>query len=116
MIFKPELVEKILVGEKTETRRKANPDGSQRYKPGRTYAVQPGRTEKGVDRTWVPRRRPRPAPNPPLTRRVPPSQRARRGANRAVAVLLARIPKSFAGRRLGGICRAATNARLLAPD
>lgn len=53
MIFKPELVEKILVGEKTETRRKANPDGSQRYRPGRTYAVQPGRTEKGVARIRV---------------------------------------------------------------
>jgi hypothetical protein len=38
---------------KTETRRRANPDGSQRYRPGRTYAVQPGRTEKGVARVRV---------------------------------------------------------------
>ncbi len=53
MIFKPELVEKILAGEKTETRRKAKPDGAQRYVPGRTYAVQPGRTKKGVARIKV---------------------------------------------------------------
>lgn len=52
MIFRPELVEKILAGEKTETRR---PAGSFecRYKPGRTYAVQPARTKPGVARILV---------------------------------------------------------------
>jgi hypothetical protein len=37
---------------------------------------------------------------------------AARRTNRSVAVLLACIPMSFAGRRLGGIWRAATYARL----
>jgi hypothetical protein len=53
VIFRPQLVEKILAGEKTETRRKVGPDGKRRYRPGRTYAVQPGRTEMGVARIRV---------------------------------------------------------------
>lgn len=62
MIFKPELIEKILAGEKTVTRRpvKLEDDGYGgaiflpcRYVPGRTYAFQPGRGQKGVGRIRV---------------------------------------------------------------
>ncbi len=56
MIFRPELVDKIRVGEKTETRRlvKGNPQTAVcRYKVGSTYAVQPGRTQRGVARIRV---------------------------------------------------------------
>jgi hypothetical protein len=53
VIFKPELVEKILAGEKTETRRpvKYDADGRVvpcRYTVGKDYAVQPGRTKPGI--------------------------------------------------------------------
>ena len=61
MIFKPEMVEKILAGEKTVTRRPARPGNSLhgpdwrpcRYEVGKTYAVQPGRGQKGVGRIRV---------------------------------------------------------------
>ena len=64
MLFKPDLVEKILVGEKTQTRRPRhgdNPTGERggwidepcRYKVGKTYAVQPGRGKKAVGRIRV---------------------------------------------------------------
>ena len=67
MIFKPEMVEKILAGEKTVTRRPVKfkselPPGAPgpvrveqpcRYEVGKTYAVQPGRGQKGVGRIRV---------------------------------------------------------------
>ncbi len=64
MIFAPDLAEKILAGEKTQTRRPrmgANPTGERggwiddpcRYKVGRSYAVQPGRGKKAVARIRV---------------------------------------------------------------
>ena len=58
MIFKPELIEKILAGEKTVTRRpvKYDPAGEPlpcRYEPGRDYALQPGRGKKAVGRIRV---------------------------------------------------------------
>lgn len=53
MIFKPELVEKILAGRKWQTRRPVKPNQGCRYCPGRTYAVQPGRGKKGVARIKV---------------------------------------------------------------
>lgn len=43
MIFKPELYRAILRGEKTITRRPIRNGQPCRYKPGRTYAIQPGR-------------------------------------------------------------------------
>lgn len=52
MIFRPELIEKILAGEKTQTRRpvkgEAGRRGQCRYRPGRRYGVQPGRGEKST--------------------------------------------------------------------
>ena len=52
MIFGPEMVEKVLAGEKTETRRLVKyKDGREvpcRYAVGGDYALQPGRTEPGV--------------------------------------------------------------------
>ncbi len=51
MIFKPEMVEKILAGEKTATRRPAK--GQRRYSVGREYAVQPGRGKKAVGRIRI---------------------------------------------------------------
>lgn len=69
MIFKPELVEKILTGRKTVTRRPvkttANGVGKAtvqtplnllapcRYEPGKDYALQPGRGKKAVARIRV---------------------------------------------------------------
>lgn len=64
MLFSPDLVEKILRGEKTQTRRRRhgeNPTGQRdgwvdepcRYKAGRTYAVQPGRGKKAVARILI---------------------------------------------------------------
>lgn len=64
MIFSPDLAEKIMRGEKTETRRPRtgeNPTGKLggwinnpcRYQPGRTYAVQPGRGKKSIGRIRV---------------------------------------------------------------
>lgn len=51
MIFKPELVEKILAAEKTETRRPVKPGQAKcRYKPWGSYALQPGRGKKAVGR------------------------------------------------------------------
>lgn len=61
MIFKRELIEKILAGEKTVTRRPVrygNPTRPLspypcRYKVGRTYAIQPGRGKKAVGRIRI---------------------------------------------------------------
>lgn len=53
MIFRPELVDRILAGAKTQTRRVVRPDRPCRYRPGRTYAVQPGRTRRGVARIRI---------------------------------------------------------------
>ena len=52
MIFQPELVELILAGRKTQTRRLAGINDC-RYQVGRDYAVQPGRGKKGVARVLV---------------------------------------------------------------
>lgn len=43
MIFGFEIADKVLAGEKTETRRRGRGDESCRYVPGRDYAVQRGR-------------------------------------------------------------------------
>lgn len=61
MIFKPEMVEKILAGEKSVTRRPVKPGNSLhgpdcrpcKYKVGKDYAVQPGRGQKAVARIRV---------------------------------------------------------------
>lgn len=60
MIFRPELADLVLAGRKTETRRIANENPRSpwwrercRYEPGRSYAVQRGRTEPGVARIEV---------------------------------------------------------------
>lgn len=54
MIFKPELVEKILAGEKTETRRVVKPGETEcRYVPARDYALQPGRRRRVVGRIAI---------------------------------------------------------------
>ncbi len=53
MIFKPELVDLIRRGLKTETRRPVKPGQPCRYVPGRTYAVQPGRGRSQVFRIRV---------------------------------------------------------------
>lgn len=54
MIFSPDLAEKILNGEKTQTRRPSK-DGicDCRYTAGRTYAIQPGRGRKAVGRIRI---------------------------------------------------------------
>ena len=44
MIFSPELVEKVMGGKKTVTRRRL----PVRYQPGKVYAVQPGRGKRHV--------------------------------------------------------------------
>jgi hypothetical protein len=53
VIFRPELVEKFLAGQKTETRRVVQEGKPCPYKVGRDYAVQPGRTKPGVARIRV---------------------------------------------------------------
>jgi len=54
MIFRPELAEKVLAGEKTETRRPVREGETEcRYVPGRDYAVQPGRRRRSVGRIAV---------------------------------------------------------------
>lgn len=62
MIFRPVLVDRILAGNKTQTRRTVRYHGGLRsdryrfdctYKVGRSYAVQPGRGRKGVARIKV---------------------------------------------------------------
>lgn len=54
MIFRQDMVDRILSGEKTQTRRPAPPPPAQcRYRVGRTYAVQPGRGLHGVCRIRV---------------------------------------------------------------
>ena len=54
MIFKPELVEKILEGSKTETRRVMKPGETEcRYEPARDYALQPGRGRRAVGRIAI---------------------------------------------------------------
>lgn len=52
MIFHPRMVELILSHKKTQTRRPTK-GKSCRYRVGKTYAVQPGRTKKGVARIRV---------------------------------------------------------------
>ena len=52
MIFRPALIEKILAGEKTQTRRPGGRANCQ-YRAGRTYAVQPGRGQRQVARLRV---------------------------------------------------------------
>jgi hypothetical protein len=47
MVFKQKLIEKILAGEKTVTRRPANGRACY-YRPGRTYAIQTARGKKGI--------------------------------------------------------------------
>lgn len=47
MIFKPELIEKVLTGEKTVTRRPARTRYCS-YRRGNTYAIQSGRGKKGI--------------------------------------------------------------------
>ena len=53
MIFKPEMAEKVLSGEKTETRRPVNVGQPCRYRVGRSYAVQPGRGKHAIGRIGV---------------------------------------------------------------
>lgn len=54
MIFRPELVERILAGEKTETRRVVKEGETEcRYEPARDYAVQPGRRRRSVGRIAI---------------------------------------------------------------
>jgi len=64
MIFGPDMVDLILSGQKTQTRRPrhgSNPTGKRggwidepcRYREGHTYAVQPGRGKKGIARIRV---------------------------------------------------------------
>jgi hypothetical protein len=54
LIFRPELAEKVLAGEKTETRRPVKDGQAEcRYAPGRDYAVQPGRTKRAIGRIAV---------------------------------------------------------------
>lgn len=53
MIFHPDLLEKILSGEKTQTRRLVYWGKPCRYQPGRTYAVQDGRGRPGIARIYV---------------------------------------------------------------
>lgn len=58
MIFRPELAQAILDGRKTETRRPARFENGTEwvrppYKPGRTYAVQPGRGKKAIGRIRI---------------------------------------------------------------
>ena len=54
MIFGPELVEKILADEKTETRRPVKEGETEcRYEAGRDYAVQPGRRRRAVGKITI---------------------------------------------------------------
>lgn len=58
MIFQPDAVALVLAGRKTQTRRPVRRDEgrlplSSSYRPGSTYAVQPGRGKQGVARIVV---------------------------------------------------------------
>lgn len=53
MIFKPEMIERILAGDKTVTRRPIVGNADCRYKVGREYALQPGRGKKSVGRILI---------------------------------------------------------------
>lgn len=53
MIFQPALVRKILAGRKTMTRRPVGPETSCSYKPGHTYALQPGRGRSRVGQLLI---------------------------------------------------------------
>lgn len=54
MIFKPVLIEKILSGEKTVTRRPVKMRGEQcHYEVGKIYAIQPGMARVSVGRVRV---------------------------------------------------------------
>lgn len=62
MIFKPNLAQKVLKGEKTQTRRivkpgefwdgktVCRPDGAIKWQVGQSYAIQPGRTKAAIGR------------------------------------------------------------------
>lgn len=52
MTFKPALAQKILSGEKTQTRRLIT-SAKCRYEPGKDYAVQPGRGKPAIGRMLV---------------------------------------------------------------
>jgi hypothetical protein len=53
VIFRPELIEKIMSQEKTETRRPVKDGKPCRYEAGKSYALQPGRGLKAVGRVLV---------------------------------------------------------------
>lgn len=54
MIFKPELVKRVNEGRKSQTRRPVRPGEDEcRYRPGKAYALQPGRGRKAVGRITV---------------------------------------------------------------
>ena len=55
MIFRPELIQRILDGDKTVTRRRLTHTGGRRiaYRVGKTYAIQPGRGKKHVGHILV---------------------------------------------------------------
>lgn len=53
MIFRPELIDKILSGKKTETRRPVKDGKPCRYEQGRTYSLQSARGKPGVGRIRV---------------------------------------------------------------
>lgn len=56
MIFRPELARAILRGVKSQTRRPVKPGEDRcRYRPGGSYAVQPGRTRPAIGRMIVTR-------------------------------------------------------------
>ena len=52
MIFQHTL-EQVLSGKKTQTRRRINPGRRFLYRPGKSYSVQPSRTQAGVARIEV---------------------------------------------------------------
>lgn len=53
MIFKPELERLVRTGRKTVTRRPIRPDQLCRYRPGKSYAVQPGRGKPATCRITI---------------------------------------------------------------
>ena len=53
VIFKPILIERILAGEKTVTRRPVNGDKPCAYEPGKTYSIQPGMARPTVARIRI---------------------------------------------------------------
>lgn len=53
MIFRPDMIEPILAGRKTQTRRPAPVGTECRYKVGQDYAVQPGRSKRSIARIRI---------------------------------------------------------------